>query len=460
MTTLNATLASLASALSEGRCSAVALTEAALAAADDPAGEGGSTFIRRRSEGARKDALASDEARKAGRVRGPLEGIPISVKDLFDVAGEVTTAGSRVLANRAPAERNADIVDRLVEGGAIIVGATNMTEFAYSGLGLNPHYGTPAAPWNREERRISGGSSSGAAVSVTDGMCAAAIGTDTGGSVRIPSAFCGLTGLKPTARRVSTRGAIPLSTSLDSIGPLARSVACCALLDAVLAGDAYVPLEERPPRDIRLGVARDYFLDGAEPEVASTFERTISRLAEAGFQVVDLELPALHWIVRLNSMGGLPARESWVWHRELLTARGSEYDPRVSVRIRRGAGISDEETLLLVRERDTVIRGMSPIFGAVDAVVTATVPLLPPRFGTLETDDAAYALANALALRNTSPVNFLDGCALSVPCHLDGEPPVGLMLLSGPMSDRAVLTVGQAVERTLAGRKRRSHGVG
>jgi aspartyl-tRNA(Asn)/glutamyl-tRNA(Gln) amidotransferase subunit A len=452
MTTLKATLARLASTLSDGRSSAESLAGEAIAAADAPAGEGPTTFVRRRTDGARKDALASDEARKAGRVRGPLEGIPISVKDLFDVAGEVTTAGSRVLANGPAAERHADVVGRLVQAGAIIVGATNMTEFAYSGLGLNPHYGTPAAPWRREERRIPGGSSSGAAVSVTDGMCAAAIGTDTGGSVRIPAAFCGLTGFKPTARRVSTRGTIPLSTSLDSIGPLARSVACCALLDAVLAGEVHAPLEERSPQEVRLGVARDYFLDGAEDEVAATFERTVSRLAAAGFQMVDLELPALHWIVRLNSMGGLPARESWVWHRELLASRGTEYDPRVAVRIRRGAGISDENALLLVRERDTVIRGMSPIFGGVDAIVAATVPILPPRFDALATDDAAYTVANNLALRNTSPVNFLDGCALSLPCHPDGEAPVGLMLFSGAMNDRTVLSAGLAVERALSPR--------
>ena len=283
-------------------------------------------------------------------------------------------------------------------------------------------------------------------------MCAGALGTDTGGSVRIPAAFCGLVGFKPTARRVSTRGTIPLSTSLDSIGPLARTVACCALLDAVVAGEAHVPLEERPPREIRLGVARDYFLDGAEDEVASTFERTVSDLAAAGFQMVDLELPALHWIVRLNSMGGLPAREAWVWHRALLASRGAEYDPRVAIRIRRGAGISEQDAMRLVRERETVIRGMSPVFGGVDAIVAATVPLLPPRFDALATDDAAYARANALSLRNTSPVNFLDGCALSVPCHRDGEAPVGLMLFSGAMNDRTVLEAGQAVERALSSR--------
>ncbi|HEY4012369.1 MAG TPA: amidase [Polyangiaceae bacterium] len=450
MNTVASTLASLTSDLSGGRCSAASLTGDALDAAEDRSGQGRTTFLRLRSATARREALASDEARKAGRTRGPLEGVPISVKDLFDVAGEVTTAGSRVLSDHAPAERHADAVDRLVQAGAIVVGATNMTEFAYSGLGLNPHYGTPAAPWRREEHRIPGGSSSGAAVSVTDSMCAAAVGTDTGGSVRIPAAFCGLVGFKPTARRVSTRGTVPLSTSLDSIGPLARSVACCALLDAVLAGERCAPIVERPAREIRLGVAREFFLDGAETAVEATFERTVSRLAAAGFQVVDLDLPELHWIVRLNSMGGLAARESWVWHHELLAAREAEYDPRVAVRIRRGGGISDKDTLSLTRERETVIRGMSPIYEGVDAILAATVAIVPPRFDALATDDEAYTAANAMVLRNTSPVNFLDGCALSVPCHREGEPPVGLMLFSGPMRDRTVLTAGHAVERALS----------
>ena len=259
------TIEHLSHELAAGRTTAVALAEAALARARDPAGEGARVFTALGTERALAAARASDLLRAAGVVRSPLEGIPVSIKDLFDVAGEVTTAGSAVLRGAAPAARNAPVVERLIAAGAVIVGRTNMTEFAFSGLGLNPHHGTPANPWDRATRRIPGGSSSGAAVSVTDGMAAVAIGSDTGGSVRIPAALCGLAGFKPTQRRVPTEGALPLSTSLDSIGPLAASVRCCALTDAILAGQPPVPPPARALRDARLAVPETVVLDGLEP---------------------------------------------------------------------------------------------------------------------------------------------------------------------------------------------------
>jgi aspartyl-tRNA(Asn)/glutamyl-tRNA(Gln) amidotransferase subunit A len=442
-------LASIASALSQGTASSASLVDEALAAASDPAGEGGRAFIRLRAQEARREARASDEARRAGRSRGPLEGIPLSVKDLFDVAGEVTTAGSRVLADRRPAAGNADAVDRLVAAGAILVGRTNMTEFAFSGLGLNPHYGTPASPWRRDERRIPGGSSSGAAVSVSDGMCAAAIGTDTGGSLRIPAACCGLVGWKPTARRVPTRGAVPLSVTLDSIGPLARSVACCAVLDAVLAGEPLRPIEARPPRDVTLGIAREPFLAGADVTVAAVFERAVSWLAAAGFNIVELDLPVLRRIPEINASGGLLALESWAWHRDLLAAREAEYDPRVAVRIKRGAALTADDGVRLARERQAVIDEIAPALRGVDAVAAATIPFVPPSIASLVDDDAAYAATNVRILANTNLVNFIDGCALSVPCHDLGDAPVGFMLFSGAMADHALLDVGSAVEGAL-----------
>ena len=221
------TLAELRTALDEGRATSLTLTEAALARIADPAGEGARVFTRVYAGQARAAAGAADLLRGAGLARSAIDGLPISIKDLFDVAGETTMAGSVVLADAPPATDTAVIVRRLLAAGAVIVGRTNMTEFAYSGIGINPHYGTPRNPWDRETGRIPGGSSSGAAVSVTDNMAAAAIGTDTGGSVRIPAALCGLTGFKPTARRVPLDGALPLATRLDSIGPIAASVRCC-----------------------------------------------------------------------------------------------------------------------------------------------------------------------------------------------------------------------------------------
>jgi aspartyl-tRNA(Asn)/glutamyl-tRNA(Gln) amidotransferase subunit A len=454
------TLASLASALSEGRASAASLADEALSRARDPAGEGHVAFIGLREAEARRDAVASDERRRAGRARGPLDGLPISIKDLFDVAGEVTTAGSRVLAGRPPAARHADAVQRLADAGAVIVGRTNMTEFAYSGLGLNPHYGTPAAPWLRGERRIAGGSSSGAAVSVSDAMCAAAIGTDTGGSVRIPAAFCGLVGFKPTARRVPLGGVVPLAKSLDSVGPIARSVECCALLDALLAGDEPRPLDERAPGAITLGVARDYFFDGIEAPVAAAFERAASELAAAGFRVVDIEIRALRRLPELGKNGGIAALEAWAWHRDLVRSRSGEYDPRVVARIRMGEAFSAEDAERLVRERAALIADVEPVLRGVDAVLTATVPMAPPRFDALATDDAAYFATNGRALRNTGAINVIDGCALSLPCHREGDAPVGLMLFAAAMGDRALLATARAVERELAAGRERTLAAG
>src|SRR5438874_12202294 len=221
------TLAALAADLAAGRTTSRELVEAALDRIADPAGEGVRALLKVYGREARAVADAQDQLRQSGYVASPLAGIPVSIKDLFDVAGEVTLAGSKALDDRPPATADAPVVARLKAAGAIIIGRTNMTEFAFSGVGINPHYGTPGNPYDRS--LIPGGSSSGAAVSVGDGQAVVAIGTDTGGSVRIPAAFCGIAGFKPTQYRVSRDGAVPLSTTLDSIGPLANSIACCAI---------------------------------------------------------------------------------------------------------------------------------------------------------------------------------------------------------------------------------------
>src|SRR5438132_12826515 len=229
------TLPALAADLAAGRTTSRELVEAALARIADPEGEGRRVFVKVYDAAARAAADAQDRLRKAGYVASPLAGIPVSIKDLFDVAGEVTLAGSQALDDTPPAEADAPIVARLKAAGAVIIGRTNMTEFAFSGVGINPHYGTPGNPYDRS--LIPGGSSAGAPISVADGMAAVAIGTDTGGSVRIPAALCGLVGFKPTQYRVPREGATPLSTTLDSVGPVGLSVACCALTDAVMAGE-------------------------------------------------------------------------------------------------------------------------------------------------------------------------------------------------------------------------------
>jgi len=443
------TIEQLSHELAAGRTTAVALAEAALARARDPAGEGARVFTALGTERALAAARASDLLRAAGVVRSPLEGIPVSIKDLFDVAGEVTTAGSAVLRDAAPAARSAPVVERLIAAGAVIVGRTNMTEFAFSGLGLNPHHGTPANPWDRGARRIPGGSSSGAAVSVTDGMAAVAIGSDTGGSVRIPSALCGLAGFKPTQRRVPTEGALPLSTSLDSIGPLAASVRCCVLTDAVLAGQPPVPPPARALRDARLAVPDTVVLDGLEPPVAAAFEAALARLSAAGACIRHIAVPEFDELGRLHARGTLAGAEAWAWHRHLLARRAAEYDPRVGLRLQGGAQMSAADYIDLLAARRRWIAQVEARAAGFDALLLPTVPLLAPRIDALQASDEAYFAANALILRNPTLINFLDGCALSLPCQAPGAAPVGLMLAAAGGQDHALLGLGEAVEQAL-----------
>lgn len=426
------------------------LLEQCLARIADPAGEGARTFIEVDAAGARAAADASDQRRALGALLSPLDGMPVSVKDLFDIAGQVTRAGSRVLADAAPAAADAVAVRRLRAAGAVIIGRTNTVEFAFSGLGINPHYGTPRNPWDRATGRIPGGSSSGAAVSVTDGMAAVAIGTDTGGSVRIPAALCGLAGFKPTARRVPTDGVFPLSTSLDSVGPLGASVACCALVDAILAGEpAKVPASV-PLAGLRLGLLRDPLVESGEPQVAHAVETALGRLARAGATIVEVRSAALAHLPRIDAQGGVVLPEAWAIHRDLFLRHGARYDPRVARRVRLGATIPPAASAAARVERRALVAAFARSFAAIDALVLPTVPLVAPPLLPLEADGDLYDSTDRALLRNTSIINAVDGCALSVPCHEPGAAPVGLMLAGAGGSDRRLLGIGMAVEAALA----------
>ncbi|NMG65228.1 amidase [Azoarcus indigens] len=444
------TIELLAAELAAGRRSAVELTTAALGRATDLAGEGARVFTRIDAERAMAAASASDTLRAAGIVRSPLEGLPVSVKDLFDIAGQPTTAGSVLLKDAPPAARNAVVIDRLIAAGAVIVGRTNMTEFAYSGLGLNPHYGTPRNPWDRATGRIPGGSSSGAAVSVSDGMAVAAVGSDTGGSVRIPSALCGLTGFKPTARRVSMEGVLPLSTALDSIGPLAASVRCCAIMDAVLAGEPVDIPAAAELADASFAVPTDVALNDMDETVATAFEIALARLQAEGARVRRIALPEFSQLAQLHARGTFTAAEAWAWHRGYLENRGAEYDPRVGSRIAVGAKMSAADLLDLMAARRRWIAAVEARIAGFDALLMPTVPRIAPEIDLLVRDEQAYFAANGLMLRNPTLINFLDGCALSVPCHDTGNAPVGLMIAAAGGSDRRVLALGQAIESVLA----------
>jgi aspartyl-tRNA(Asn)/glutamyl-tRNA(Gln) amidotransferase subunit A len=443
------TIESLAADLAAGRTTSAALVRAALDRATDPAGEGPRTFIELDEQGAMAAAQASDTLRAAGLARSPLDGLPLSVKDLFDVAGQTTRGGSALLRDAPPAERNAVVVDRLQAAGAVIVGRTNMTEFAYSGLGLNPHHGTPRNPWDRATGRIPGGSSSGAAVSVTDGMAVAAIGSDTGGSVRIPSALCGLAGFKPTQRRVPLDGTLPLSGTLDSVGPLAASVRCCAIVDAVLAGEPVHPPRPADLADLRLALPTDVVLDEMDADVARAFDAACAALSAAGARIRRIALPEFAGLAAINARGTFLAAEAWTWHRKHLEASAAVYDPRVSARIAVGGKMTAADYLDLVAARRRWIASVRARIDGFDAMVMPTVPLVAPPIEPLVRDDTTYFKANALMLRNPTLINFLDGCAVSLPCHAPGSAPVGLMIAAAGGEDRRVLAIGQAAERAL-----------
>ncbi|MDP6705566.1 MAG: amidase [Alphaproteobacteria bacterium] len=440
------TVLELAADLAEGRTSSRALAEAALERATDTAGEGGRVFIKLDADAVRRQAEAADAIRAEGRVPSPLLGLPVSIKDLFDIAGQPTPAGSIVLADAAAATADAPVVARLRAAGAVLMGRTNMTEFAYSGLGVNPHHATPGNPHDRA--RVPGGSSAGAAVSVGDQMAVMGLGTDTGGSVRIPAAYCGISGFKPTQSRVPLAGCLPLSSSLDSIGPLAPSIACCAISDSLLAGTAVRLPEEIDIAGVRLGVVRNYVLDDMDDAVARAFEAALSRLAAAGARLSDVTLPALDEIPEMGAAGGLAAAEAYAWHRNLLARRGNDYDPRVGGRIQNGERISAADYIDLLEWRRRIIAETERRTRAFDAVVMPTTPILAPRLDEVASDDD-YARRNLLSLRNTMVGNILDRCAATVPCQAPGELPVGFMAMGANGADHWLLDVAAAIEACL-----------
>ncbi len=433
--------------LAAGRTSSRALIETALARIADPLGEGARSFVAVYADSARAAADAQDGLRKAGYVASPLAGLPVSIKDLFDVAGERTLAGSKALDDRPPAERDAPVVARLRAAGAVLIGRTNMTEFAFSGVGINPHYGTPGNPHDR--RLIPGGSSSGAAVSVGDAQAVVAIGSDTGGSVRIPAALCGIVGFKPTQPRIPRDGVIPLSTTLDSIGPLANSVACCAIADAVMAGEPPLAPAAMPVEGLRLGVLQGFVLEGIAPEVASAFAAACAGLSRAGARVADLALAELDEIPAINASGGFAPIEAYAWHRPLIARRGTEYDPRVRTRIERAGGMTAGDYVDLCAARADLIRRIAPGTAPFDALLMPTVAITAPPLAAFERDED-YRHLNALILRNPSVINFLDRCAVTIPIQPAGTPPVGLMVIGEHGADRRLLALAQGIEAALA----------
>jgi aspartyl-tRNA(Asn)/glutamyl-tRNA(Gln) amidotransferase subunit A len=420
--------------------------EQALARIADPKGEGSRACLTVYADGARAAADAADARSARGVSLGPLDGTIVSIKDLFDVAGEPTRAGSKILAEEAvPAKADATIVQRLRAAGAVIIAKTNMTEFAFSGIGANPHFGTPGNP--RDRARVPGGSSAGAPVAVADGMCEIAIGTDTGGSVRIPAALCGLVGFKPSRQRVPTEGAFPLSTTLDSVGPIGRTVADCAVADAVMAGEDIVPLEPLAVAGLRFGVAEGLPLDRLDDAVASAFVAAIARLDRAGVRISHETLPQFDDMAVVNAKGGIPPFEACAIHRDRIERRASDFDPNVRFRIERGCMVSQSDYDAMVRERGLLVRAMDARLSSLDALVMPTTAIVAPTIAEVA-DTKVFAARNAAVLRNPSIVNFFDLCAITLP--LAAPIPVGLMLVARNGHDHRLLRIAAATAQLLA----------
>jgi len=443
------TVEALSGDLAAGRTTSRALVETALARIAEPAGEGARAFLKVYAESARADAEQADRLRKAGVVRSAVDGLPISVKDLFDVGGDVTRAGSKLLADAPAARTDAPAVARLRAAGAVIVGRTNMVEFAFGTTGLNPHYGTPKNPWDRRTGRVPGGSSAGAAVAQADGMCVMALGSDTRGSIRLPAALCGIVGFKPTQQRVPRDGVFPLSFALDSIGPLANTVACCAAYDAILAGETSRPLALLGARGLRFLVPRGSLIEDLEVEVARAFEASLGKLSAAGAVISQLPVPAFERQAEYFRNGGFAGAEAYAIHRRWMD-RISEYDPRVGKRIQLAKDISAADYIELGQLRQSYMREVAAAVAPFDAFLIPTAPCVAPTIQEVDASDEDYFRWTLRILRNVGVVNFLDGCAVTLPCQAIGTPPVGLSVCGPALSDRHILAVARTVEGVLA----------
>ena len=407
-----------------------------------------SVFTKLYPEAAQAAARAADAAQAAGIVLPALAGLPFTIKDLYGVAGETTMAGSIVCAGEPAQTEDATVVARIRGSGAAIIGKTNMTEFAFSGIGINPHYGTPVNPTDASVARIPGGSSSGAAVSVALGLAVAGLGSDTGGSIRIPAAVCGIVGFKSTQNRVPLTGALELSRTLDTVCAMTRSVQDCITVDAVLSG-ALLPVHPRPLKGMRLAVPQTVVLDGMDAHVSNVFTRTLHTLSAAGAQIIEIPLTEFGEIPQVNSPGGLSPIEGYAVHHARLARATELFDHRVSQRLILGATITAQQYINLLDKRRAWITRVERAIESFDAIICPTIPIVAPVIADLLASDEAFFKANGLVLRNTFTINVLDGCSFSLPCQAPGELPVGLMVSSVHGDDARLAAVALAIESIL-----------
>jgi aspartyl-tRNA(Asn)/glutamyl-tRNA(Gln) amidotransferase subunit A len=401
-------------------------------------------FLKLYPDAARMAADAADARRKAGTRLGPLDGTIMSIKDLFDVAGEATTAGSAILRDATPATVDAVIVRRLRQAGAVIIGKTNMTEFAFTAIGMNPHHGMPGNA--ADAGRIPGGSSSGAGVSAAEGSSDIAIGSDTGGSVRIPASLNGVIGFKPTASRVPLDGAYPLSYTLDSIGPLARTVAQCAAADAVMAGEEASPPIAVPLSGLRVGIPRGQLLDDLEPAVATAFARSLRGLEAAGARIFDHPIDDLiAAMAKATQPGSIASIEGAAVHADWLRADLSGVDPRVSGPLGRRLSMPAHIYIRMLRQRGELVAAMDERLAAVDVLALPTTPMIAPTAARLMDDAALCERTEGLLLRNPQIANQFDLTAISLPMPAM-ELPAGIMLIARHGDDRRLLAIAAAAE--------------
>lgn len=429
----------------------VAETEArltAIAACDDPA-----IFTGVMAERALAEAHAARGRWRSEQPRGPLDGVPVGWKDLFDLAGRVTTAGSVVLRNAPPASADAPIVAAGDAAGLVTIGTTNMTEFAYSGIGLNPHYGTPRNPHGQGPARVPGGSSSGAAVAVARGLLPVAMGTDTGGSVRAPASFNGIVGYKASTGRYPMAGVFPLSKTLDSLGPLANSVADCVLVDAALRGVRRAEATAAGAGNIHVIIPETLVFQACEPAVVACFEAAAVRLAKAGIKVERRAMPVLQHVIDLVSrLGNLLGAEALLVHRDRLrSADAARLDHRVLARLRAAEAMSAVDLVEVQETRQRLIAETNASIGNA-LIAFPTTPTVAMPMAPLEADDALFFKINGLTLRNTMLGNFLDWCGVSIPSGADQDGmPTGFLPSAAHRHDTALLAAALTLEPLIRG---------
>ena len=400
-----------------------------------------------------ENAIEIDKQRPLGNLP-PLSGVPITLKDLFDVRGQRTTAASKVLANRAtPAIADAEVVAPLRNAGMLFLGRTNMSEFAFSGMGLNPHFPPLFSVWDEPNKRLAGGSSSGSAVSVAKGIVPGTLGSDTTGSCRIPAAFNGIVGMKPSRGILSLKGVYPLSHSCDAPGPLGVDVDSCFLLYELMQGKA---LEKLPAlaasnaEELHLLIPEGIVMQNLDAEVSEAFEASVEKLKEAGIKISRQPIEAIEQSVDMFFNRNTVIYEAWHLHKELMENHGDEYDPYVYQRVLSGKAITKNEQETRYAEKADIVKRFNQVMSSlnINALIYPTVPCIPPPVA--ETDDPNnIGQVNLRCLRNTSSVNYVDGCAISLPCHKEGEAPVGLMLSSVNGDDDRLLSLAATVESIL-----------